>query len=353
VIAETRTWRLAELAAESGADLQGDGDTEIGGLATLDEAVPGDISFLANERYLHQLTETQASAVILSQDHVERCPTNALVANNPYLCYARIAALLFPEPPPVAGIHPSAVVSASARIDPNAEIGPLCYIGENAEVGPGVVVGPGCVLQKGVRIGERTRLVARVMLGERTRVGRRCLIHPGAVIGSDGFGLADDGGAWVKIPQLGCVRIGDDVEIGANTTIDRGSLRDTVIEDGVKLDNQIQIGHNVHLGAHTAGAACSGISGSTRVGRHCTIGGNTGIAGHLEIGDGVYFTGMSMVTRSFTEAGSYSSGLPAMPSRAWRRVVGRIRHLDELFQRVKRLEQALMQRKDMTNRSTE
>ena len=333
-------YRLADLAASTGARLVGDGAVTIRRVTTLEAAGAGDITFLANERYRQQLASTGASAVVLGPDHLVDCPTNALVADNPYLCYARVSALLHPPPQPVPGCHPSAVVAASARIDPTAEIGPAAVIGEDTEIGAAVVVGAGSVVQRGVRIGARTRLVARVTLCEGVILGERCLIHPGAVIGSDGFGLANDAGTWVKVPQLGGVTLGNDVEVGANTTIDRGSLRDTVIEDGAKLDNLIQIAHNVSVGAHTAIAACSGIAGSTTIGRHCTLAGNTGIAGHLEIGDGVHFSGMSLVTRSHPNPGSYSGNLPAMPTRAWRRVIGRIRHLDELFQRVKQLEKA-------------
>jgi UDP-3-O-[3-hydroxymyristoyl] glucosamine N-acyltransferase len=331
---------LAELATGTGARLVGDGTTPIRRVTTLEEAGEGDITFLANERYRPQLASTKASAVILGAGDLDACPTNALVSANPYLCYARVSALLHPQPSPVPGVHASAVVAPTARIDATAEVGPLCVIGEHVEIGAGVVVGPASVVQSHVHIGAHTRLVASVALCEGVRIGERCLVHPGVVIGSDGFGLANDGGVWVKVPQLGGVVIGNDVEIGANTTIDRGSLRNTVIDDGAKLDNLIQVAHNVSIGAHTAIAACSGIAGSTTIGRHCTLAGNTGIAGHLEIGDDVHFSGMSLVTRSHAKAGSYSGNLPAMPTRVWRRVIGRIRHIDELFQRVKRLELA-------------
>jgi UDP-3-O-[3-hydroxymyristoyl] glucosamine N-acyltransferase len=212
---------------------------------------------------------------------------------------------------------------------------------DEARVGARAFVGPGCVLGPRAQVGEDCRLVARVTLGRDTRLGRRVLIHPGAVVGGDGFGLANDGGVWVKVPQLGGVSVGDDVEIGANTTVDRGAIRDTVIEDGVKLDNLIQVGHNVRIGAHTAVAACSGISGSTRIGRHCTIGGAAGLAGHLEIADGVHITGMAMVTRSIREPGVYSGNLPAESNRQWRRNVAHFRRLEELARRIKALEAAL------------
>ena len=334
-------FRLAELAERTGAELHGDGSAEVSGVSTLDDAGATDITFLANERYRNRLGGTRAAAVILSPEHVADCPVNALVSNNPYLCYAHASALLHPDPPVRAGVHPSAVVAATARVDATAQVGPLSVVGEHAQIGPGVLVGPGCVIQDDVRIGSDTRLVARVTLCSGTIVGDRCVIHPGAVLGSDGFGLANDRGVWVKVPQLGGVVVGNDVEIGANTTVDRGSLRDTRIDDGAKLDNLIQIAHNVEVGAHSAIAACSGISGSTTIGRHCTLGGNTGLAGHLTIGDGVHFSGKSLVTRSFTEPGSYSGNLPAMPTGAWRRMIGRIRNIDQLFQRVRKIETAL------------
>jgi UDP-3-O-[3-hydroxymyristoyl] glucosamine N-acyltransferase len=231
-------------------------------------------------------------------------------------------------------------------VDATAWIGPTAVVEEGAEIGPRVFVGPGCVIGAGCRIGEDSRLVARVTLSERTQVGKRVLIHPGAVIGREGFGFAKDGERWVRIPQLGRVRLGDDVEIGANTTVDRGALEDTVIADGAKLDNLIQIGHNCLIGENTAMAACSGISGSTRIGRNCTIAGAVGMAGHLEIGDNVHFTGMAMVTRSFQQPGLYSSGIPAMPNADWRRNAARFRHLDDLAKRLKRIEDALA---DKTN----
>lgn len=332
---------LAELARRTGAELAGAEGVEISGVATLEDAGPGDISFLSNDRYRHQLAETRASAVILSRENAEKCQVDALITDNPYLCLARVSTLLHPPARSSPGCHPTAVVAASAKVDPSAHVGPLSVVGADSVIGPGVDIGPGCVVQENVQIGQDTILVARVTVCPRTIIGARCVLQPGAVVGSEGFGLANDGGAWIKVPQLGRVRLGDDVEIGANTTVDRGSLRDTVIDDGVKLDNLIQIGHNVEVGAHTAMAALTGISGSTRIGKHCTIGGNSGTAGHLDIGDGVFFTGKSMITRSFPEAGSYSSGLPAMPTGAWRRMVGRIRHIDELFQRVKKIEKSL------------
>ena len=339
-------FHLAELAGKTGAELRGDGDAEITGVAALDDAGPRDISFLANDRYRGRLRATRAAAVILAAEHADDCPTSALVSDNPYLCYALVSGLLHPARQMPAGRHPTAVVAASAKVDASAHVGPMSVVGENTVIGAGSAIGPGCIIQDDVTIGEGCRLTARVTVCEGTVIGDRCLVHPGAVLGSDGFGLANDRGVWVKIPQLGRVRIGNDVEIGANTTVDRGSLRETRIDDGVKLDNLIQIAHNVEVGAHSAIAACSGISGSTTIGRHCTLGGNTGLAGHLTIGDNVHFSGKSLVTRSFREPGSYSGNLPAMPTGAWRRMIGRIRHIDELFQRVRKIEKALDKKTD-------
>jgi UDP-3-O-[3-hydroxymyristoyl] glucosamine N-acyltransferase len=331
-------YRLGELADSAGARLHGDPDILISGVGTLDTAKPGEISFLTNPKYRQFLAETKASAVILGLDDEVNCPTTALVSDNPYLAYAKVASQLFPEPENPTGCHASAVVATSAQIDPNAWIGPCAVIGENAQIGAGVFIGPGCVVSDDCILGEGTRLIARVTLCRGTWVGARCLIHPGAVLGTDGFGLANDAGRWVKVPQLGRVILGDDVEIGANTAIDRGALEDTVLEEGVKLDNLIHIAHNVQIGAHSALAAACAIAGSTKVGRYCTVGGLVGLAGHITIGDNVHFSGATPVTRSFKHAGYYSGNLPAMDNPDWRKAVARIRHLDEMAKRLKVLE---------------
>jgi UDP-3-O-[3-hydroxymyristoyl] glucosamine N-acyltransferase len=272
---------------------------------------------------------TQAAAVVVNADDAMGCPVAALIAPNPYLAYARIATLLYPSPPPVAGIHPSAVVGESAKIAASAAVGPLCVIESGVEVGERAQVGAGCTLFAGARVGDDTRLMPRVTLYADVVVGRRCLLHSGAVVGADGFGFAPDSGGWFKVPQVGSVHIGDDVEIGANTTIDRGAIGDTVVGDGVKLDNQIQVAHNVVIGAHTAIAACTGISGSTTIGQRCMVGGMVGFAGHLTIADDVTITGCSLVSASIREAGSYSSGMPTVPTRQWRRMVAHLRRFGE------------------------
>ncbi|MCB1857101.1 MAG: UDP-3-O-(3-hydroxymyristoyl)glucosamine N-acyltransferase [Gammaproteobacteria bacterium] len=329
---------LSELARLSGAELQGDGDCQITGVGQLQSAGQGDISFLANSHYGKYLRVTRASAVILAPEMADQCPVNALISTNPYLCYARVAGILFPAPLTAAGVHAAAVVDGSASVHRTACVAACAVVEANAVIERDVYVGPGCVVGAGCHLGEGTRLVANVTLCSGTQIGRRVLVHPGVVIGGDGFGFANDRGSWVKIPQLGRVRIGDDVEIGANTAIDRGTIGDTVIENGVKLDNQIMIAHNVTIGENTAIAGCAGISGSTRVGRRCTIGGGVGLAGHLEIGDDVHFSGQSLVTKSFPKSGHYSGNLPAVETREWRRSVANIRRLDELVRRIKALE---------------
>lgn len=329
---------LGEVAAAVGAELcGGDIALSVKGVATLQNAGPEQISFLTNLRYRRFLRKTRAGAVILSPREADLCKVPVLLSNNPQVTYARVAALFMPQLKAASGIHPSAWVSPTAQVAKSAWIGPQCTVEAGAVIESGVFVGPNCVVGEGVWIGEESHLVANVTLCYGARLGQRVLVHPGAVIGSDGFGLANEDGCWIKIPQLGSVHIGDDVEIGANTTIDRGALEDTVIEEGVKLDNQIQVAHNVHIGAHTALAGCVGIAGSVRIGRYCTLGGGVGIAGHLEIADNVHITGMSLVTKSITEPGVYSSGLAVEPNRAWNKISARLRQLDELARRLQAL----------------
>lgn len=337
---------LQELAGQVGGEVHGDGNCRISDVATLQSAVPGTISFLANVRYRKYLAATKASAVILAPSDLEACPVPALVVANPYAAYARIAALLHPPAPARRGIHPTAWVAESCSVHETAWVGPHCSVEDGAVIGAGVQLGPGCVVQEGATIGEDSRLVANVTVCGGVRIGKRALIHPGVVIGSDGFGLAKENGVWIKVPQLGKVRIGDDVEIGANTTVDRGALEDTVIEDGVKLDNQIQVAHNVQIGAHSAVAGCAGISGSAKIGKRCTIAGGVGVVGHLEIADDVHVTGMSMVTKSITEPGAYSSGTPLMPNSLWHRNSVRFKQLDEMAQRLRALEKLVQQLRD-------
>jgi UDP-3-O-[3-hydroxymyristoyl] glucosamine N-acyltransferase len=319
---------LGELAVRFGLTLRGEPQLKVRSVATLSRAEPGALSFLANSRYRRQLEITRATAVLVNAEDAAHCPVAALIHSNPYLAYARIAALLHPEAAAAPGKHASAVVGSRARVAASAHIGPLAVIEDEAEIGDRVSIGPGCVVQRGARVGSDSILVSRVNLYPGVSLGERCILHAGAVIGADGFGFAPNSGSWVKVPQLGSVRIGDDVEIGANTTIDRGAIDDTVVENGVKLDNQIQVGHNVVIGAHTAIAACTGISGSTVIGQRCMIGGMVGFAGHLNIADDVVITGCSLVSASIKKAGSYSSGMPTVETRLWRRMVAHLRRLD-------------------------
>jgi UDP-3-O-[3-hydroxymyristoyl] glucosamine N-acyltransferase len=320
-----------ELAGRFGLDLRGDPATVVRGVATIADAAADRLTFLSNSKYRAQLAGTRAGIVVLAEADADAAPGTALVARDPYSAYARIAAL-FERPvdaPP--GVHATAWIDAAARVDATASIGPQVSIGARSVVHGGAVIGPGCVIGEDCVVGPDSRLVARVTLVTRVALGARVLVHPGAVLGADGFGIAMDKGAWLKVPQLGGVVVGDDCEIGANTTIDRGAIDDTVLEDDVRLDNQIQVGHNVRIGAHTAIAGCAAIAGSARIGRYCLIGGGAGVVGHIEICDKVVVTAMSLVTHSIREPGEYSSGTPLMDNRAWRRNAARFRQLDRLF----------------------
>jgi UDP-3-O-[3-hydroxymyristoyl] glucosamine N-acyltransferase len=329
---------LGELAVRFGCELRGNPDTLVERVGTLANADNQSVAFLSESRNRRELTATRAAVVVLDRSAADSCPTAALICDNPRATFARITELLHPGPAHPPGVHASAFVSPTARIDSTAHIGPLAMVGDRAVVGPRVYVGPRCIVEEDVTLGEDVRLVASVTLCYGVTIGARTVIQPGAVIGGDGFGFAPEQGRWVKVPQVGSVRIGPDVEIGANTTIDRGAIEDTVVEEGVKLDNQIQLGHNVRVGAHTVIAGCTGISGSTVIGKHCIIGGACGIAGHLTIGDQVVITGFGMVSRSLAGPGVYSSGLPITESKVWRRQVARVRNLESLVQRVKKLE---------------
>jgi UDP-3-O-[3-hydroxymyristoyl] glucosamine N-acyltransferase len=331
------TASLGELAVRFGCTLQGDPDVRVARVATLERADSKALAFLANPKYRRFLTQTKAGAVVLDAKSAAECPVPALIAKNPYAMYARIAALLHPDPPVTPGKHPTAVIDTSAMIDPTAAIGAHAVVGARARIGARCSVGPGCVLLDDVTLGADTRLVANVTLCRSVVLGERCLLHPGVVIGADGFGLAPSEGQWLKVPQVGGVRIGNDVEIGASTTVDRGAIEDTVLEDGVKLDNQIQIGHNVRIGAHTAIAGCSGVSGSTTVGARCMLGGMVGVAGHLTICDDVVVTGRSFVSSSIRKPGYYSGGLPLDETTRFRKNAARFRRLDELARKVRRL----------------
>ena len=334
-------YTLRDLADRFGGEIVGDAEVSIERVATLDNAGPGAISFLSNERYFRQLRTTRAAAVIVAYAAREATKAPRIVCANPYAYFARVSALLNPPPQAKAGVHPTAAIDPSAAIDAGAEISALAVIAAGAAVGAGTIIGPRCYLGEGSRVGRDGRLYAGVTIYGGCTVGDRAVIHAGAVIGADGFGIAPEEGRWLKVPQIGGVRIGDDVEIGANTTIDRGAIDDTVIEDGVKLDNQIQIAHNVSIGAHTAIAACTGIAGSVRIGRHCRIGGGVGIAGHVDIADNVEVSGYTAITKSITLAGVYSGVYPFESNREWRRNAAQLRHLSGLARRVTTLEDHL------------
>lgn len=343
---------LSQLAQSVGVELHGDPDCVIDRVDTIQDGSEGSICFLANRKYLKHLSGMQASAVILDQQFLPQCKTNALISNNPYLTYARVASLLYPQLEIVGGVHPTAVVADDAEIDSTASIGACCVIEKGARIGSEVHIEPGCVVGRDVVIGEKCQIKANVTLCSDTEIGARVVIHPGAVIGSDGFGNANDQGQWEKVPQVGKVVIEDDVEIGSNTTVDRGAIRDTIIRQGARLDNQIQIAHNVQIGEHTAIAGCAGIAGSTVVGRYCTLGGGVGVSGHLDIGDNVHFSAQSFVTRSFKEPGYYSGNVPAVPNGDWRKTIARLRHLDEMAKRVKALENRLASMENTADKPT-
>jgi len=329
---------LEELAERFGLELRGDPGHRVGSLATLASAGSGDISFLANPAYAAQLPECRAGAVILGPALAGRWSGNALVSADPYTSWAKVAAFLNPRRKSPPGTHPSAVIGEDSDIGPGSSIGPQVTIGARCRIGAGVEIGPGCVIGDGVVIDDDSRLVARCYVGPDCRLGRRVLVHPGAVIGADGFGLAMDAGHWIKVPQVGAVVIGDDCEIGANTTIDRGAIEDTVLDEDVRLDNQVQVAHNVRIGAHTAIAGCVGIAGSTRIGRYCMIAGACGIGGHLTICDKVIVTAMSTVLDSIDQPGEYGSGIPARPHARWKRTLVRLGQLDDWVRRLRRLE---------------
>jgi len=329
---------LQQLADQFALEIDGDPDYEIGSLSTLASAGPGALSFLANPHYLDHLNSTQAGAVLLSANHADRFSGNKLISPDPYLSWAKIANDLHPVIQAAPGIHPTASVAANCKIHPTASIAAQVSIGADCTIGERVSIGPGCVLEHGVTLADDARLVARVFIGHGCNIDKRVLIHPGVVIGADGFGLAFEHDHWIKVPQIGRVVIGPDCEIGANTTIDRGAIDDTVLEQDVRLDNQVQIAHNVHIGAHTAIAGCCGVAGSTRIGRYCMIAGASGIGGHLEITDKVVITAMSTVLESIHEPGHYGSGIPARPQRQWQRLLVRLGQLEQWSARLRKVE---------------
>ncbi len=333
-----KSFRLGDIVKRLGGELIGDADVCIRQVATLESAGPADITFLTQSRFLPQLDQTQAGAVILGPETREASRLPRIISGNPYAYFARVSALLNPPAVIDPGVHASAVVDKSACVAGSASIGACAVIGRHAQVAEHAIVGPGCFIGEAASIGAGSRLHANVTVYHDCRIGARCIVHAGAVIGSDGFGIAKDHDAWQKIPQIGRVLIGDDVEIGANTTIDRGALDDTVIEDGVKLDNQIHIAHNVRVGAHTAIAACVGIAGSARIGRHCALGGASMIYGHITLADHVSVSAGTLIMKSLDKPGTYTGVYPFSSHQRWLKNAAHLRQLDALAKRVRELE---------------
>jgi UDP-3-O-[3-hydroxymyristoyl] glucosamine N-acyltransferase len=333
---------LGEIAEVINAELIGDPECLITGVGSLGNASTHHLSFLANPRYTTQLKATKAAAVIISIENVDDCPAHSLVCKEPYLAYIKAVRYMNPIAEFHAAIHPSAVIEETAIVNASAYIGANTYIANNVQIKDRVQIGAGCVIEDNVIIGSGSRLHANVTVCHNVCIGDRVLLHPGVVVGSDGFGLANDAGVWLKVPQLGSVEIMDDVEIGSNSAIDRGALDNTRIEAGVKIDNLVQIGHNVLVGAHTAIAGCAAIAGSVTIGKRCMIGGGTCIAGHNTIADDVVITGLSGVTNSIKQAGTYSGAMTTTDNKRWRKNMARFRHLDELVRRISELEDKLL-----------
>lgn len=332
--------RAGTLAQWVSGEIQGDPERRVSGVGSLDRATAAQLAFFTGSSKGVHPERSRAGVILAQAQSLARLPADAtvIVVDNPHLAFARIVERLYPRHRPEAGIHPDARVHPEAQIDPKAVIGAFAVIGAGCSIAAGAMIGPGCVLGRNVRVGADTELVARVTILDDCELGARCLVQPGVVIGSDGFGLANEEGRWFRVPQLGRVIIGNDVDIGANTAIDRGALDDTRIDDGVKLDNLIQIAHNVEIGAHSAIAGCAGLAGSSKVGRYCTLGGGVGLAGHLSLADNVHVTGMSMVTRSIRQPGVYSAGTPLDTNVHWHRNAVRFKQLDRMAQRLNELE---------------
>ena len=332
--------RLGELATRFDCELVGDPDAVVDNVAGLQNAGPGSLSFLSSAAFKAQLSATKAAAVVLRADDADDSPVACLISGNPYADYARMADVIHPQPQYEPGIHetaviaPTADVAKSAHVSSHATVGDGSRIGENAYIGPGCVVGPDCI------VGDATRLIANVTLVRQVMVGMRTILHPGTVIGSDGFGNAMTPEGWIKVPQVGGVRIGNDVEIGANTCVDCGAIEDTVIEDGVRIDNLCHIAHNARVGAHTAMAGMSGISGSSTVGKRCMFGGQSGVAGHVSVCDDVIVLGQAVISKDVTKPGTYSGSFVAEPTREWNKKVARFRRLEQLIERVAKLEKS-------------
>ncbi len=329
---------LNELAERTGARLSGPAETVISSVADITSGQAGSIVFVSNKKYTKYLRTTEASAVIATEKMLVDCDKPALMSEYPRVVFSKSALLLNPLPEVQPWISPQAVIAEDASIDPTARIEACAVVQSGVSIGPGTWISPGCVLEKNARLGANTRLFANVTIGENCLVGNNCVLHAGAVIGADGFGFVWDQNAYLKVPQLGSVRVGDDVEIGANTTIDRGAIGDTVVENGVKIDNLVQLGHNDHVGEHTVISGQSGLAGSVKLGKQCVIGGGVAVGDNLEITDNVTLTGRSSVANSIKQPGVYASAIPVVEAGKWRRIYGRIKQLDDLAKRIKALE---------------
>ncbi|EPN4952562.1 UDP-3-O-(3-hydroxymyristoyl)glucosamine N-acyltransferase [Vibrio diabolicus] len=341
-----KTLTLAELATITGGELFGDESLVVSRVAPMDKAQEGDVTFLSNPKYAKHLSECQATVVMVKAEHKEQCVGNALVVSDPYVAFARVVQAMDTTPKPADDIAPSAVIAADVKMGENVTIGANAVIETGVELGDNVSVGAGCFIGKNAKLGNNTKLWANVIIYHEVSLGDDCLVQSGTVIGSDGFGYANDKGEWIKIPQLGSVRIGNRVEIGACTTIDRGALEDTIIEDNVILDNQLQIAHNVQIGYGTVMPGGTIVAGSTKIGKYCQIGGASVLNGHITIADGVAITGMGMVMRSIEEKGLYSSGIPLQTNREWRKTATRVHRIDEMNKRLKAVEKQLEQKEE-------
>jgi UDP-3-O-[3-hydroxymyristoyl] glucosamine N-acyltransferase len=332
---------LSELQSSLGGELRGDGDPVLAGVGSLEQAQPDQLSFVVNPKFAKTAQASQAGALIIPARLAETFAKPCLAVTNPHAAFAQAVALFHPEPVSPPGIDPAARLASDSQVDPTASIGPGVVIGPGAVVGPRTRIDPGCVIGADVHIGADCRLYPNVTIYHASQLGDRVIIHAGTVIGSDGFGLAWENDRWLKVPQVGRVLIGNDVEIGANTTIDRGALDDTVIEDGVKIDNLVQIAHNCRIGAHTAIAGCAGLAGSTTIGKNCLIGGAAMILGHIVIGDRVTVSGASFIGKSIREPGVYTSTQPQMPHDEWLKNAAQLRHLSDMRDRIRALEKKL------------
>jgi UDP-3-O-[3-hydroxymyristoyl] glucosamine N-acyltransferase len=334
-------YTLGSIVERFGGELVGDAEIVVKQVAPLTSALTWHISFLTNSKYCRQLKNCRAGAVIMG--FAERDATNLprILSDNPYAYFAKVSALLNPQLVEEPGIHPTAIIDQTATVPATATIGAFAFVGKSVIIGEQSVIGAGCFLGAGVEVGDNSLLYPQVVIYHGCVIGKRAILHSGAVIGADGFGIAMEEGRWIKVPQIGRVIIGDDVEIGANTTVDRGALDDTIIEDGVKLDNQIQIAHNVRIGAHTAMAGCAGVAGSAKIGKHCTIGGGAVILGHLEIADGVNISAGTLVTKPIAKAGTYTSVMPFSAHQDWLKNAAHLRHLDKMAEKLNDLEKKI------------